>query len=310
MRELQPRESRVADLIHSFSGTAQGMKAEAGGPYKDLYVYLVRGSIGAKEEMLLGKDFLGNWVEGEDAFLFFSRPSEEWVEKLLEKRADLELLEKHRFSYEQWQGGRSDLLRVGPFVIAAPWAEAEAGEDEYLIRLDPGVVFGNALHPTTRDCLRALAYAQKQRPFKKVLDLGTGSGILALAAARLGAEKVLAVDLNPLCIKTAAKNIEFNKLAEVIELKEGSAIDCGSITADLLMTNIHFEVIRDLIDRQPLQYGERLILSGLMRSQAEQVRRELPQIGFAIEKEWEHGLIWFTLLAEKVGAKPKNRRFA
>ncbi|MFO8240994.1 MAG: 50S ribosomal protein L11 methyltransferase [Dissulfuribacterales bacterium] len=76
-------------------------------------------------------------------------------------------------------------------MIVPPWGELDSNKQLNQIVLDPGVVSGNGLHPTTRDCLRALAYAARTRPFESVLDFGTGTGILAVAAVLLGAVRVL-----------------------------------------------------------------------------------------------------------------------
>ena len=166
------------------------------------------------------------------------------------------------------------------------------------IRLDPGVVFGNCLHPTTRDCLKALLLAGKHRRFERVVDFGTGTGILALASAFLGAGSVLAVDLNPLCVKTAKANVARNELGGVIQVVEGPVQEFVDEPADLVAANIHHAVIKELLEKRKFGEGERLILSGLMRSAAREVRRELARLGFAILHEWGHEMTWFTILAE------------
>ena len=81
------------------------------------------------------------------------------------------------------------------------------------ILLDPGLVFGTGTHPTTRDCLDALELAAGSKKFNTVLDLGTGTGLLALAAAKLGSKGVVAADLNLLAAKTAERNVKLNHLA-------------------------------------------------------------------------------------------------
>jgi ribosomal protein L11 methyltransferase len=103
------------------------------------------------------------------------------------------------------------------------------------------------LHPTTRDCLKAVVHLYRQSPFEKVLDLGTGTGILALAAVFLGAKEVLAVDLNPLCVKTAQKNVHLNGFNESIQIAEGDVKDFVDEPADLVVANIHYDVIVKLL---------------------------------------------------------------
>jgi ribosomal protein L11 methyltransferase len=268
-------------------------------PSRALFVYSLDGAVKEEDEPLLGDKFIGNWVEGDSSFLFFSEPAKGLLDKLLKLRPELELLDEHHFTYEQWQGGEVERLQVGEFLITAPWVDCETPQGLWRILLDPGVVFGNCLHPTTRDCLSAVAWARKQRPFYHVLDVGTGTGILSLASACLGARSVLAIDLNPLCVKTAARNVARNRMAHVILVKEGTAEGIIDEAADLLVANIHHEVIRILLERRVSNQGDRAILSGLMRSQATEVGVTLKESGYRILREWDHEMTWFTMCAEK-----------
>ncbi len=268
-------------------------------PYKDLHIYLIKGLVKEKDEVSFGDTFMGNWVEDDSSFLFFGRPAEKEVARLLKRCPELELIETHHFTYEQWQGGGLKPFKVDDFVVVPPWEEKGSGEEGIRILLDPGVVFGNGLHPTTRDCLKALACTRKQRPFARVLDLGTGTGVLALAAGLLGAERVLAVDINPLCVKTAAKNVEINGLGEIIRVVDGPAEDFVNEPADLVIANIHHEVIQRLMESGGFRNTERFIISGLMRSQFRDVKTRLESNNVQILREWDHDMTWFTCLAEK-----------
>jgi len=285
----------LAELIESNGGETETRK----GPYKDLYIYLLKGLVAEKDEPELGGAFIGNWVEDDSSFLFFGRPAEKEVGWLLERCPELELIETHHFTYEQWQGGGLKPFKVEDFVVAPPWEKEGFGEEGLRIILDPGVVFGNGLHPTTRDCLKALACARKKGPFKRVLDLGTGTGVLALTAGFLGAESILAVDINPLCVKTAARNVALNGLKEVIRVVDGPAEDFVHDPADLVVANIHHEVIKRLLASGGFRDTERFIISGLMRSQFRDVKAHLEMMQIRILREWDHDMTWFTLLAEK-----------
>jgi len=269
------------------------------GPYGDLYVYLINGLVAAKNEAGLGETFLGNWVEEENSFLFFSTPAEEKVGQLLGTQPGLELIEDYHFSYEEWQGGSLKPFKIADFVIVPPWERLKDNKEGIHIVLDPGVVFGNGLHPTTRDCLKALSFTARQKSFKRVLDLGTGTGVLGLAAALLGAERVLAVDLNPLCLRTAIENVRLNNLCEAIEVIEGRADDSFNEVADLVIANIHFEVIRNLLERRVPRKTDRFIISGLMRSQAQEIKSQLAKRSFHVIREWDHEMTWYTILAAK-----------
>jgi len=268
-------------------------------PYKDLYVYLLSGMMSRYDEQMLGDAFLGNWVEEGNSFLFFSQPSKDVVVKISSKYLNIELVEDHCFTYEQWQGGGLDAVRIGRFLIVPPWLEAEGGEGLIRICLDPGVVFGNCLHPTTRDCLKALSLVAEKGQMGRVLDLGTGTGILAIAAALLGAKRVLAVDLNPLCVKTTRENVRLNHLEGKVGVVEGSAEDMVDQSADLVLANIHHEVIKGFLKKKSFNKKRKLIISGLMRSQYREVRFELERSQFRVLCEWDHEMTWYTVLAKK-----------
>jgi len=267
-------------------------------PCLDLYIYLVRGILREKDEKFLGNAFIGNWVEGDSSFLFFSSPSREQVKGLLTDYPDLELDDDYHFSYDEWQGGGLDVLKIPPFVIAPPWLKIRPDKSAIRILLDPGVVFGNGLHPTTRDCLRALSLVAGKTELGAVLDLGTGTGILSIAAALLGAKNVVAVDLNPLCVKTANKNVELNHQQKVIRVVEGEAGDFVDEPVDLIVANIHHEVVKSLLEKGSFKKKTQVIISGLMRSQCRKTKIQLKIRGFKLLREWDHDATWFTILAE------------
>jgi ribosomal protein L11 methyltransferase len=123
--------------------------------------------------------------------------------------------------------------------------------------------------------------------------------VLSLAAAFLGAESVLGVDINPLCIKTALKNVELNGLQEIIRMVDGPAEDYVDEPADLVVANIHHAVIERLLDSGVFRDAERFIISGLMRSQYRDVKSRLEMNRFRFLREWDHDMTWFTCLAEK-----------
>jgi len=280
----------------------QGSKKTLGNlfspPSPDLYIYLMKGVLRKKDEKFLGNAFIGNWVEGESSFLFFSRPSRGRVKGLLNDRPDLALDDDYHFSYDEWQGGGLDVLEIDPFVIVPPWLQNQPENNAIKILLDPGVVFGNCLHPTTRDSLKALFLVAGKNELGRVLDIGTGTGVLAIAAALLGAKNVLAVDLNPLCVKTAAKNVELNHQQEVIRVIEGEAGDFVDEPVDLMVANIHHEVVKSLLEKSSFKKKIKLIISGLMRSQCREVKKQLERRDFKLLREWDHDTTWFTILAE------------
>jgi ribosomal protein L11 methyltransferase len=280
-------------------------------PYKDLYVYLLDGPVPSRFEAGLGAAFIGNWVEGKQSFLFFSSPSRDEVKQLLVEMPSLVVMDEFQFTYDEWQGGGLAPTRIGPFLIHPPWLSVDPNFDEVRIVLDPGVVFGNGLHPTTRDCLLALSHVFEREPdVNSVIDLGTGTGILALASAKLGASRVTAVDLNPLCVKTALLNVRLNGLEGKVRVHEGKVEDHIGGETDLIAANLHFGLIETVLRMGGFRNVNWLIISGLLRTQWREVRHALVMNGYQIEKEWDHEMTWFTILAlrQRVVLNGSNRR--
>ena len=263
-------------------------------PYDDLYIYQLDGCL-TSQIGIPQNTFIGNWEEEGSSFLFFSKPAYPEIKKLLRAHPQLTCIDSYHMSYEQWQGAPFEPFEHGCFQIIAPWHDDTAfGRGRIEIILDPGVVFGTGTHPTTRDCLTALELAFRHKPPERVLDLGTGSGLLALAAARLGCKLNLAVDLNLLAAQTAAKNVRLNHLQNQIAVVRGYAEYFVDSPADMLIANIHFSVMQKLIKATGFKSKKRFILSGLLRSEAKQIRIELERVSAKVIKSWTHEGIWHT----------------
>lgn len=274
--------------------TSKEMKrpAESHFPYQNLFIYYLKGTV--DPDQIKDEVFIGNWEEEGYAFLFFSQPSETLVSSLVAAQPQLTLLDQYEMTYEQWQGGRLTSFKVGEFNIVPPWQAHDPDGETRTVYLDPGVVFGNGLHPTTRDCLLALTHAWEKAPAETVLDLGTGTGILAVAAACIGGQKVLAADVNLLAVLTAARNIRLNRQEHRVLAIQGDARDIIAMPADLIIANIHYDVLAKMIAAASFKAGQRFILSGLLKSQAADVRYQLDLKAMQIEKEWLHEGIWHT----------------
>ena len=269
-------------------------------PYDDLYIYQLGGKLTSHKE-ISRTSFIGNWEEDDFSFLFFSNPADEEIRVLLSVQPQLTFIDSYQMPYEQWQGAEFAAFDQGCFQIIPPWENGSKGRPDKLpIILDPGLVFGTGTHPTTRDCLDAVQLACRDRAPDRVLDLGTGTGLLALATARLGCRLNLAIDLNLLAAKTAKKNVGLNHLEKQIAVVQGYAetfIDCP---ADLLIANIHYDVMQKLICSKGFLTQKRFILSGLLRSEAKQIRIELERLPTKILKSWTHEGIWHTFYG-KIG---------
>jgi len=188
--------------------------------------------------------------------------------------------------------------RIGIIPLGHP---VPVDEDLVPLIIDPGVVFGSGQHPTTRDCLKALLWIFDRETPERVLDLGTGTGILAIAAVKLGAREVTGIDWNPACVATARKNIELNGLSSRIQVEEGPAEEYLKQKADLLIANLHFAVVRELIEQPAFFEKKWAVLSGLLRSEYAEIKRRLDRPGFSLLGEWETDNTWFTLLGQNIG---------
>lgn len=273
------------------------------GPYAELFIYQLEGRLDA-HTAIEAASYLGHWQEDASTFLFFSAPMAAEVEGILRRQPHLRLLDSTRMSYDEWQGVLTGAERVGRFHFIAPWEDAPPPDandpDGIAIQLDPGLVFGAGTHPTTRDCLQALELAAGSACIKTVMDLGTGTGILALAAAkRLGA-KVLAVDLNLLAAQTAARNVRLNRLSDRILVAQARAEDAIAGPADLVAANLHGEAMLRTMDAPGFRSKRCFILSGLMRSDAKEARRRLSVLGIGVREEWVREGVWHTYYAENL----------
>ncbi len=266
----------------------------ASSPYNKLFIYYFNGRLDSGQEQF-GDDFIGNWEEGDTSFLFFSESAEDRIEQLLTVQPHLTLKDHFCMSYDQWHGEPVDPFRVGRFLIMPPWKNIDADKNDVPILLDPGVVFGAGTHPTTRDCLEAIEIVCHNNQIGSALDLGTGTGLLAIAAARLGCRQTLAVDNNFLAAKTARKNVTLNRLQDHIGVVYGKAEDLLPCPADLLISNIHYDVMKKLILCPEFLQKKWLILSGLLRSEAAHIEAKLSKYHVTVIKRWIKDGIWHTI---------------
>jgi len=259
-------------------------------PYETLYIYEICGKIQGSRNFFK-EDFIGCWNEQESSFLFFSQPHDEEVEALVDQRR-LSLLTRNILDYKAWQAGEElRPFKIGNLVFSPPWDEGVIGKEEMLVNIDPCVVFGTGYHPTTRSCLRALwEIYHKERP-RMMLDHGTGSGILALAAAKWGAKRVLAIDCNELAVETALRNVSSNGESERIEVRQGKAEDFIDEEADLACANLHLRVIESLLRKEAFFKKRWLVLSGLFHRDGQEIENWLERRAVTIlqrfeEKNW------------------------
>lgn len=174
-------------------------------------------------------------------------------------------------------------IRIGRRILIMPsWEEDVSLENDIVIELDPGMAFGTGTHETTMMCTEALEDYVK--PYSTVYDIGTGSGILGIVAAKLGATKVLGVDLDPVCVKVANENIEMNNVEDVVEIKNGDLLEVVEGKADIIVSNIIAEIIAGMTPdlKNYLNRGGIFITSGIIIEKISLVEKALIENGFKI----------------------------
>jgi ribosomal protein L11 methyltransferase len=164
-------------------------------------------------------------------------------------------------------------------MILPAWEEMTEPAKSHIIRIDPGTAFGTGKHETTKMCLQALEENSLEKPWT-MLDVGTGSGILSVYGAMLGAEKITAIDIDPEVVRWAKKNIELNKLPVEIDLST-TPLESVSGPYDVIAANIILNTILELSPLFPglLSPDGLLILSGILREQAERVENKFTELG-------------------------------
>ena len=215
---------------------------------------------------------------------------------------------------ESWKA-QYHRLRVGHKIVIVPaWEEYAPSPDEVVVRLEPGMAFGTGLHPTTRLCLEALE--TEMTPGSVVLDVGTGSGVLAIAAAKLGARSVLALDADPVAVHVARENVAANGATGTVDVQHGSLpggdavpmhfsvdgplalLDSGDY--DLVLVNILAPVITGMAPALAarLRQPGRLVAAGLIEDQEADVVDALQEQGLSvIQRSQEDD--WVCLVVQK-----------
>jgi ribosomal protein L11 methyltransferase len=190
--------------------------------------------------------------------------------------------------------------RIGRSVVIAPsWVDYKLREGETVVRIDPGMAFGTGQHPTTAMCLRALEETGVRDAV--VLDLGCGSGILSIAAALLGAKRVLALDIDPQATKATTQNTVENGMAGVIEVRTAT-LESGEHEAEfnLALANISGLALDRLapVLADALRPGGCLIASGFLEDAVDGLKRSFEATGLRVERVVEDG-VWRAIVARR-----------
>lgn len=212
-----------------------------------------------------------------------------WALGQLRHVGDLAVTERQEEDWANAWKRHYQIHRIGRRVtVRAPWHDPEPSATDVTIVLDPGMAFGTGLHASTRLCLLALEDEIERRPGLALLDVGTGSGILAIAALALGAERVDAVDIEPVAVRSARENAARNGVADRLRVELGSVGVDQPFTGEypLVLANI---IARVLIDVAPalartVATDGTLILSGIIEGREPAVRQAFDGEGLRYDR--------------------------
>lgn len=190
---------------------------------------------------------------------------------------------------EDWESSWKQYFKpvkiTDKIVVKPQWEEYEAQEGELIIHIDPGMAFGTGTHETTSMCIKAIE--KNLRPDTNLLDIGTGSGILSIAALLLGAESAVGVDLDPVAVEVARENIAINQLEDKIQILHGDLVAAVEGQFDLVVANIIADAIVILLDSGVKSFVKEdglFICSGIILEKEGLVVEKLEAKGFKIEE--------------------------
>lgn len=190
-------------------------------------------------------------------------------------------------------------LKIGDKIVIKPtWEEYEEQSGDMVIELDPGMAFGTGTHETTFMCAEALeSFVQ---PGDYVYDIGCGSGILGIVAAKLGADKVVGIDIDPICIDVSKENIKINNVEDKVGVFLGDLFDVVNDQVDLIVSNIIAEIIAGMVAdlNKYLKDNGIFIASGIILSKVELVESALINGGFKLIETKKMGE-WACIIAQK-----------
>jgi len=194
-------------------------------------------------------------------------------------------LERNSVADEDWSENWKKYykpFRIGSHLVVKPtWEGYAAQPGDVVVELDPGMAFGTGTHETTNMCMELLEKYVK--PGDRVMDVGTGSGILAIAAAKLGSQSILAVDIDPGAVKVARENVAHNRVEHAVRVVEGDLVKSEAMPCELAVANIVADAICMLCGplTRHLLAGGLLICSGIIREREADVQKAVAEAGYA-----------------------------
>lgn len=231
-----------------------------------LHVYELKG--GKQPEGLPGKGLAGVWPEPPYYYLFYALENAGPVMEWLKANPHWVLTARYDLPYDKWQDTPAAPVCAGSFLIlnAAGKHKDTAFTHKTPIFIDPGIVFGSGVHPTTRGCLAALSELFASERIQTTVDFGTGTGILAIACALLGARRILAVDCKPPAVMNAFRNAVANGAAGRIGFVIADRLSVLHAGSDLLMMNLEWPFLEAMFRTAEWKEYRWMIVSGLLES--------------------------------------------
>ena len=211
-------------------------------------------------------------------------------------------VELSNVNQEDWESAWKQYFKpvhvTDRIVVKPEWEEYSPQEGEIVIEIDPGMAFGTGTHETTSMCINQIE--KNLKAGDRVIDIGSGSGILSMAAVLLGAEKATGVDLDPVAGRVALENVELNNLQDKIEILHGNLTDVIREKADIVVANIMADIILILLEdvREFIKDDGLFISSGIIQEKRAAVEARLLEKNFSIVEVETKGE-WCAITAQK-----------
>jgi ribosomal protein L11 methyltransferase len=225
-----------------------------------------------------------------------------WYLGRLRSISDLRVTERQEEDWANAWKAHYSVHRVGRRVLVkAPWHDYQPAADEIVVELDPGMAFGTGLHPSTQ--LAMIGIEDELKPGDRLLDVGTGSGVLATAAALLGAGSVDGVDIEPVAVRSARENADRNGVGTVVRIEQGSVGDKEPFQGeyDLVVANIIARILIELASSlaKAVRPGGTLILGGIIDVKEAAVREKFNEVGLRLVRR-EECEDWVSLVLRRL----------
>lgn len=239
------------------------------------------------------QDLIGVWIEDNTAVFFFHKNKDDLIARICLEN-NCKVIYQADLDYEDWEAGHEiSSFSAGSFKVAPVWEKGDAD-----IILDPSVIFGSGFHPTTRTCLELVDKYVKtpELSINSMLDLGTGTGLLSIAAAKHGVKQIRAIDNNPLACQVAQANCRYNHVEKQISVKKQDLRTNPPNTkgVDLVVANLYRGLLEELFSTPDFWQGNLYILSGFIKSMEADLLAALPadNLRFLERTRKEQWCIW------------------